>query len=260
MASGTAWPFWDGIPGKLCAHSVPVTNLFRATHKHSAVENYLLPLLALVVILVVDRIVGSVLLAPTLDIFLLAVLAVRLEPKVVTRWFVITSLVTFYSLNDNAGFPAGPDFPPGTVTVRSISFLASGLLAVTMNRYLFSLNENNRHLVDMLHELPCPVVVSDAAGELLFSNRKAAEMLKRNEQELTGESFFSLFTSSERQGNTIQSYIKLTEEEQPREIELALVADREPHRTFHATQFPMDLIGEKCVVTAIDGGVTSKGV
>jgi len=237
-----------------------VTSLFRATHKHTAIENYLLPFIALVVIVALDRLVGSVLLAPTLNIFLLAVLAVRLEPKAVTRWFIITSLVTFYSLNDNSGFPVGPDIPPGTVAVRSISFLASGLLAVTMNRYLFSLNENNRHLVEMLHELPCPVVVSDSAGELLFSNRKAAAMLKRDEQELKGESFFSLFTSSERSGNTIQSYIKLTEEEQAREIELALVTDREPHQTFHATQFPMDLTGEKCVVTAIDGGATGQRV
>lgn len=235
-----------------------MTNLFRATHKHSAIENYLLPFLALVVIVVVDRAVGSVLLAPTLDIFLLAVLAVRLEPKAVTRWFVITSLVTIYSLADNAGYAASPDFSPGTVAVRSISFLASGLLAVTMNRYLFNLNQNNRHLVEMLNQLPCPVVVSDAAGALLFSNRKAAEMLKKEEREMIGKSFFAFFASSEQRGNTVQNYIKLTDEEQPREIELALATDAEGERTYHATQIPMDLTGEKCVVTAIEGEGTKK--
>jgi hypothetical protein len=207
--------------------------------------------MAQVVIITVDHFVGSVLLAPTLNIFLLAVLAVRLEPRVVTQWFIVTSLVTVYSLNDNVGFPAGPDFSPGTVAVRSLSFIASGALAVAMNRYLFKINLHNRHLVEMLHKLPCPVVVSDAAGALLFSNRKASEMLQKDEQDLLGQSFFTFFVSSEQRGNAIQSYMKLTDEDQPREVELTLTTDHE-HRPLHATQIPVDLTSAKCVVTALE--------
>ena len=227
-------------------------NPFRAARRHTVVENYLLPLVAQVVIIIVDRLVGSVLLAPTLNIFLLAVLAVRLEPRVVTQWFISTSLVTIYSLNDNAGFPVEPEFSPGTVAVRSFSFIASGALAVAMNRYLFKINQHNRHLVEMLHELPCPVVVSDAAGALLFSNRKASEMLQKDEQDLLGQSFFAFFVSSEQRGNAIQSYMRLTDEDQPREVELTLTADQE-RRPIHATQIPMDLTSAKCVVTAMEG-------
>lgn len=228
-------------------------NPFRAARQHSAVGNYLLPLLAQIAIVIVDHLVGSVLLAPTLNIFLLAVLAVRLEPRAVTLWFIVTSLVTVYSLNDNAGFPFEPDFSPGTVAVRSFSFIASGALAVAMNRYLFKINQHNRHLVEMLYELPCPVVVSDAAGALLFSNRKASKMLEKDERDLLGQSFFAFFISSEQRGNAIQSYMRLTDEEQPREVELTLATDLE-HRPIHATQIPMDLTSAKCVVTALEFG------
>jgi len=215
-------------------------------------ENYLYPFLGLAVIFIVDRSIDSVLLTPMLSICLLGILAFRLETKVLTFWLVILACNVILSLMENPGGKPGAYFNWETIVVRSFGFVVSGLIAVAMNQGRSNLIRNHRHLLEMLERLPCGVVVSDSSGTLLFANKKATGMLGKSAREIIGLSFFSSFTSPEQRGHAIQNYLRLSEQEVSSETNLTIMTDGDSRQNVHATQIPMSLIGQKCIVTVIE--------
>ncbi|CAN5658978.1 hypothetical protein BH09VER1_BH09VER1_00290 [soil metagenome] len=225
-------------------------NLFDLPRKPSLAESYIVPLVGLGIITLIDQNVSSVLLTPMLSICLLGMLAFRLETKVLTFWLVILSCNVVLSLIDNPSGGRTPNWE--TILVRSFGFVVSGTIAVAMNRGRANLTRNHRHLLEMLERLPCGVVVSDSSGTLLFANRMAAGMLGKRASELLGLSFFSSFTSPEQRGHAIQNYLRLTEQEISSDTTLTIVPDAERRVNVQATQMPMNLIGQKCIVTVIE--------
>lgn len=226
-------------------------NLFDLPRKPSLAASYIYPLLGLVAIVVIDQHVTSVLLTPMLSTCLLGILAFRLETKVLTFWLVILWCNVVVSLIENPG-GTGSYLNWQTIVVRSLGFIVVGLIAITMNRGRANLVRNHRHLLDMLERLPCAVVVSDASGTLLFANRKASSMLNKRTSDLIGLSFFSSFTSPEQRGHAIQHYLHLSEQESATETTLTIMPNPDQRLKVHATQMPINLIGQKCVVTVIE--------
>lgn len=227
-------------------------DLFKSSRKASVFENFILPVLGLLFIAVVDRNVTVVLLTPALSICLLGLLALRLETKILTFWFVVIWLSVILALVDNPGGKAGSDLNFPTIVVRSLGFAVSGMIAVAMNKGRANLGRNHRYLLDMLERLPCAVAVSDSSGTLLFANKRALVMLKKTSTEVVGLSFFSFFTSPEHRGHDIQSYLRLADGDVSLETNLTLMKDSEERQEVTATQIPMSLVGQKCVVTVID--------
>lgn len=227
-------------------------DLFKSSRKATVFENFVLPVLGLLLITVVDRQVSTVLLTPALSICLLGLLALRLETKILTIWFVIIWGTVILALVDNPGGKAGSDLNFPTIVVRSLGFAVSGMIAVAMNKGRANLGRNHRYLLDMLERLPCAVAVSDSSGTLLFANKRALVMLKKSGPEVVGLSFFSFFTSPEHRGHDIQSYLRLADGNVSIENNLTLMKDSEERQEVTATQIPMSLVGQKCVVTVID--------
>lgn len=227
-------------------------DLFKASRRASVFESFILPVLGLLVIGVVDHSISSVLLTPALSICLLGLLALRLDPKILMLWFFIIWGTVILSLVENPGGKSGTDLNFPTIVVRSLGFAVSGMIAVAMNKGRASLGRNHRHLLDMLERLPCAVAVSDSSGTLLFANKRALHMLKKTSVEVVGLSFFSFFTSPEHRGHDIQSYLHLADGDVSVETNLTLMKDSEERQDVVATQIPMNLVGQKCVVTVID--------
>lgn len=226
-------------------------NLFDLPRKPSLTESYLLPLVGLALIITADHSVHSVLLTPMLSICLLGVLAFRLETKALTFWLVIFTCNVILSLTLNGGTKPGTDLNVETIVVRSFGFLVSGSIAVAMNLGRSKLIQNHRLLLEILKVLPCGVVVSDSSSTLLFANKKASIVLGKPSESVIGRSFFS-FTSPEQRGQDIQNYLHLSEQELPKETTLTIVTDSNERQNVRAAQIPMNLIGQKCVVTVIE--------
>lgn len=227
-------------------------DLFKSSQGASAFENFVLPVVGLVVIAAIDRSVSTVLVTPTLSICLLGLLALRLGTKILTFWFVVIWIMVILALVNSPGGKAGPDVNFQTVLVRSLGFAVAGTIAVSMNKGRANLSRNHRHLLDILKRLPCAVAVSDTCGTVLFANRRILAMLKKDAREVLGLSFFSFFTSPERRGDEIQSYLRLADGNTAIETNLTLIKDSEERQDVVATQFPMDLVERKCVVTVLD--------
>lgn len=227
-------------------------DLFKSSRKASVFENFGLPILGLAAIALIDHSVSSVLLTPALSICLLGLLALRLDTKILMLWFLIIWGTVIVALVDNPGGKAGTDLNFPTIVVRSLGFAVSGMIAVAMNKGRASLGRNHRYLLDMLERLPCAVAVSDSSGTVLFANKRALLMLKKASAEVVGLSFFSFFTSPEHRGHDIQAYLQLADGNTSMENNLTLMKDSEERQDVTATQIPMKLVGQKCVVTVID--------
>ncbi|CAN5826729.1 hypothetical protein BH09VER1_BH09VER1_41970 [soil metagenome] len=227
-------------------------NLFLPYSKRSPIENWLLPFMGLVFIVVIDRSINSVLLTPMLSVSMLAILAFRLEPKILAFWAAILACNVVLSLIDVPGGSPGASLNMGTVFVRSVGFLVSGSIALVMNRAISYSTRSHNQLLEIFKRLPLGVVVSDQAGSLLFSNNKASELLGKSPERIVGNSFFSLFVSSEKRGHTIENYIHLIDREIPCASYFTTAVDSGGTKKVHATQIPMNLLDQKCVVTVID--------
>lgn len=224
-------------------------NLFDRPREPSLAESYFYPLAALLLIYIVDHNVEKVLLTPMLSLCLLGILAFRLEINVLTFWFVVLAGTVVLSLVEN---PGGIALNWETITVRSFGFVIAGTIALLMNHGRSKLIRNHLLLLKMLELLPCGVVVSNSSGTLLFVNKRATELLGKAAREIIGYSFFPSFTSPEQRGRSIQDYLHLSEQEVPSKTNLSIMSDDGKRQAVQATQIPMNLIGQKCIVTVIE--------
>ena len=222
-------------------------NPFSAPHKPSLTESYLLPILGVALIVMADRTIHTVLLTPMLSICLLGILALRLEPRILTFWFVVLIFVVILTFIKNS------DTSIGTVIVRSFAFMVSGSMAVAMNKSRFNRIHNHLDLLHVLELFPSAVVVSDASGTLLFANKKASAMLGRSIGDVIGLSFFTFFTSPEQRGFAIRDYLRIVEQATSAEkTNLSYLTEFKVRKSVNATQIPINLISHKCIITVME--------
>jgi len=228
-------------------------NLFNAPHKPSLAESYLLPILGVALIVIADRTIHTVLLTPMLSICLLGILAFRLEPRVLTFWFVVLILLVILALIQNPENKLNPDASMETVIVRSFAFMVAGSMAVAMNKSRFNRIRNHLDLLHILELFPSAVVVSDSTGTLLFANKKASAMLGRSIGDVIGLSFFTFFTSPEQRGYAIRDYLRIIEQAVSAEkTNLSYLTESKVRKSVNATQIPINLISHKCIVTVME--------
>lgn len=226
--------------------------LFSPSTQPTWMENFLVPLLGLLLIIIIDRSASSVLLTPLLSVCLLGILSFRLDTKVLVFWFLVLAINVVFSLIDNPGMKIGTQTNPATIIVRSIGFLVSGLIAISLNRGRLRLMRNHHNLLELIERLPCAVIVSDLSGTILFFNKTASTKLGKSTSEVIGLSFFSFFTSPEHRGHSIQNYLKIGDREVATETNLTIMTNSQTGQSVRATQIPMNLEDQKCIVSVID--------
>lgn len=174
------------------------------------VVNMVLPLVALVVILWMDHKTPGVTLTPLFAGIAILLMAFTLTFHWVCLWTLIYSMAVLgVFLLPLWGFFIGWSSPPVSVMthyIRGISFLITALLGINFSRTLRTRNQLNNELVELLENLPVPVITSDRNGVVKFMNRSMDQLLG-NIKTSDDSTFFDLFSPVGRQGETISAYL-----------------------------------------------------
>jgi PAS domain-containing protein len=97
--------------------------------------------------------------------------------------------------------------------------------------------------------LPLGVLISDRSGRISFVNQKARLLLGDSLSNITGSSFFSLFSNPE--GNLIEKYSMLAEVSGQSLSPLILRLRSDPHRSFSISLFSLQAPSELLVATLL---------
>ena len=223
---------------------------------------WIAPGLYLAMALFIDYLTPGGTITPLFVVVGLTVMAMRLKPVQMSPWTIIYVLVvglifTCPSIHAIFSHTSFRDQMPLPRYARAATYLFVGVgfcyLCIILNRLL----KSQRELMDMLSKVPCPIVVSDHNGRLLYWNQKMEELIpilgdpKKKKQKAF--SFFDLLAPRETQGKTISCYLQRLESNQPLEP-LDLSVGGRPIKG--KTQL-MEWSGKKIILTILEEGNAS---
>ena len=165
-----------------------------------------IPLLGLIVFLLIDAFcIQGAFTLPFLLLLVLGYLAVRLPLWAVLVWAMTYSAVilTLLLLHTRETITI-PAFQP---YLRAATFLAGGIVAAVLAGHRTRLEMSFNSLFKVLWDMPQPVIVSDISGTILLINKEAGKLLDNPDNNLSGLSFFSTFSSPDDQGRSIANYL-----------------------------------------------------
>jgi len=177
------------------------------TQKPRWLLELVLPALALLAIVWLDRMLLNVVITPFLASLCLAFMALWFRPSLMSLWVLIYACGVFFTL-----FTAADLLPPGveevTPWVRFGAFMVMGAVAVGLS-WQRELWQRSYARVEMLMQtLTLPLILSDSSGAIVFANAAAAGILRCTMQELLDTSYFMLFSLPSEQGQFIAKYIE----------------------------------------------------
>jgi len=146
-------------------------------------------------------------LTPLMSLVSLTILAFLLRPREMAFWAASFSAFVAIRIYSDIKWP----LPPGDFTpyIRIIGFVVGSSITTVLCLYRIRLEGHAREIFNILSSLPIPVLVSDDSGTIVFTNDKAAILLRAKAEDLIGQSFFSLLISPTNQGRTIARYIEI---------------------------------------------------
>jgi hypothetical protein len=184
---------------------MPGNNFYHPTPRPGAWENFWLPCLIGVGLLLIDfYLIPGIFALPLLLLILLIFLAFRLPAWMVGVWTLtyaaIILAILFLPIPETATNPALKPF------IRIAIFLAGGAGAVLLAAYRQRLETGHEALFRVISGLPLAVIVSDVSGRILLFNEQAQQVLKNHINE-SDMSFFSTFVTPNDQDKSTATYI-----------------------------------------------------
>lgn len=167
----------------------------------------LLPAMALVLIVWLDRELFSVVITPFLASICLALMALWFRPGLMTLWVLIYSGGVFLALFAVVGpIPRGEEELTPLVRFGAFLVMAAVTIGMSWQRDLWQRSYERVEL--LMQTLTLPLMLSDGSGHVVFANEAAAGILRCSMKELLASSYFVLFSLPNEQGKFIAKYFE----------------------------------------------------
>jgi len=220
------------------------------------------PLLGLLIVFAIDRVTysffGDITLSPLLCVLTLAVFPFFLSPRNILLWSLMYALLAFslltvwrhsFVLGPSSILVLDPVYPLSRAVIRSITVLFVGFLCSLLSKNREQIQKSLDGSIAVMSALPLGVLISDRSGRISFVNQKARLLLGDSLSNITGSSFFSLFSNPE--GNLIEKYSMLAEVSGQSLGPLILRLRSDPHRSFSISLFSLQAPSELLVATLL---------
>jgi PAS domain-containing protein len=177
------------------------------------------PAVAFVGVLVTDHwFFSGVMLAPTCNFIMLAILSMRLKPVPMFCWAVAFLCSTLFVLMFPDFAMKGAVDVHANIFIRSIGAVTGAVLAVYLCIHRARLMKDHGQMLQLLKRMPVPFVLSDEHGEILFINEQASALLKVTNKDAVGDSYFSLLENVAEKGTSIQRYLSVFDTKSSQEL------------------------------------------
>jgi PAS domain-containing protein len=167
----------------------------------------ILPALALMVILCLDRLLTSVVITPFLASICMAIMALWFRPGVMALWVLIYACGVFLALFATGGLGLRVE-EELTPLVRFGAFLVMAAVALGMSWQRELGRRSSDRSKYLMQSLTLPLMLSDGSGNIVFTNEAAAGILRCTVRELLNTSYFMLFSLPSEQGKFIAKYFE----------------------------------------------------
>jgi len=224
--------------------------LLKPTFVPTRFQMWGVPALALALVILCDYSLNDVILTPLLALTTLAILAFVLRPTTLACWAFIYAVGVYAMLYRAYGQPGADSSNAVTLYVRTGSFIVGSSIAVALCNVRNRALQQYQAMRGLFSRLPIAIIVSDGSGIVLFSNDRAQGLLAMTEEEILGQSIFSLGKTGSKKGQTIQAYISLSETRGADQAGI-LELGRGVNRTCRFTQSSIQLMGHDCVITTL---------
>jgi PAS domain-containing protein len=224
----------------------------RKKNSNSRFWNLVFPTVALVGVLVTDHIFFSgVMLTPTCNFIMLAILSMRLKPAPMFFWAAMFLCSTLFVLMFPEFAMKGPMDAHANMFIRSIGATTGAALAVFLCIHRSRLTKDHGQMLQLLKRMPVPFVLSDEHGEILFINEQASALLKVTNKDALGDSFFSLLENVAEKGTSIQRYLSVFDTKSSQELVSKFRPRTNPDALFNGHSILVETAGLRRMVTII---------
>jgi PAS domain S-box-containing protein len=208
------------------------------------------PFVVVLAVFLIEAGTPGIRVTPSLLTIALAVFALFLSPRAVLWWAIVlfVPVVSALAFVPNNGVYETPAF----VALRSSAYIAVAWVAVGLSRYRWDSERRLEGLLALFDALKTPIVVSDIDGNIKFANRACCELLGRNPDELKHTNFFSVFSQSDRRGQSIEDYLKRFDPDaNPSAIMSVSIQKAGSEMSRNANCFTMEWDKQKLLVTQL---------
>ena len=192
---------------------------YRKPSPQRLLAELIVPLLYLLIMVTGDILLPFPTLSPVIGVIGLLIMAFYVRPTMMVIWSIIYTIVVILSLLhpsfsmivNNGIAPSHPLTP----YVRASTFMVSTTLADALCIFLNKLRVMFLEEREIINRFPLPVVISDASGKIRYVNQLASYLLNFDSQIPVNQSFFDLFSPSDKRGATISEYLHRVESANP---------------------------------------------
>ena len=208
------------------------------------------PFVVVLAVFLIEAGTPGIRVTPSLLTIALAVFALFLSPRAVLWWAIalFVPVVSALAFVPNNGVYETPTF----VALRSSAYIAVAWVAVGLSRYRWDSERRLEGLLALFDSLQTPIVVSDIDGNIKFANRACCELLGRSAEEIKDTNFFSVFSQSDRRGQSIEDYLKRFDPDaNPSAIMSVSIQKAGSEMSRNANCFTMEWDKQKLLVTQL---------
>jgi PAS domain-containing protein len=167
------------------------------------------PILLATIILYFEQQTGAaIIIAPMLSMVLMLLLSFFLEPLQLIPFALTFSAVVYCSIHYMQPFNTGSSTDWIRLILRMTGFCIAAALAVLFSKSRCEAKAHLDQTVEIITNMPVPVIISDALGTILFVNDEAVEFTGMNRGKLIGALYPRLFMGSHDEGSAMRDYIK----------------------------------------------------
>ena len=206
----------------------------------SLAEKYLLPLLALILIVALDFHAPQVILTRFLCMLMLIVMSSYMRPVTQFAWIVIyTIAVNWVMHNPSFGLHYTWDNPDGLVRGLSFPVVAFSTLYTCYKRQ--QLMQSYVCTMNLIRTIPTPIILSDENGQILLCNKAMSELLDLPDDKIKGNSYFTLFSLPYQQGIFVSSYLDRLDNQGNELVVVDFIGHDNVHRSLKVEWVPLKM-------------------
>jgi len=170
-------------------------------------------IVGLVIVFVIDPLDPSTISTPFLLGIVLMGLSLRQSTGLVTATSLVYSALSCYALIHaqiyfDTHIHAAPHPEFWLFQRMGLFFVVSGL-AIYLAHYRTASQRIVEHVQNILAKLPAPVVISDAAGYIIYANEALCMAFQQKVVELTGKRYVDFLMTDIQEGKAMRYYIEL---------------------------------------------------
>jgi PAS domain-containing protein len=172
-----------------------------------------LVVLGLVVVFIIDPLDKTTISTPFLLGIVLMALSLRQSVELVVATSVLYVLLTAFALQVAReyfdSYVHVIPHPYFWMFQRMGLFLLLCTLSIYLARYRTESQRLLKHVQDILAKLPAPVVISDAAGYVVYTNEALNDSFQQKTADLVGKRYVDFFMTDIQEGKAMRYYIEL---------------------------------------------------